>query len=59
MISVNKKGKRVTVIGKASHGRLEPLELPGSDDAQPVLLIGHNVEDMVSKERGIRNAYLI
>lgn len=52
-------GDRVSVIGKAWYGKLEPFELPGSESDQPVLLIGANVEDMVSKERGIRNAYLI
>ncbi|GIO34554.1 MULTISPECIES: hypothetical protein [Paenibacillus] len=51
-------GDRVTVIGQAQNGRLEPFELPGEDERR-VILIGSSVDRMVSHERKNQIVYLI
>lgn len=52
-------GDWITVIGQAKNGRLEPFAFPGNEDMQPVILIGDSLERMVSKEKGIRTAYMV
>ena len=53
-------GQWITVIGHAKDGHLEPFTLPGSDDdGKPVILIGDNIERMVSKEKEIRTGFVI
>ncbi|MDR9854263.1 hypothetical protein RJP21_11680 [Paenibacillus sp. VCA1] len=51
-------GDRVTVIGQAQNGRLEPFNLPGEDERR-VILIGSSVDRMVSYERKNQTLYLI
>lgn len=52
-------GDWVTVIGEAKQGELQPIALPGNEDMQSVILIGDHVDQMISKEKGIRTRFLI
>ncbi len=52
-------GDWITVIGQARNGRLQPFTLPGSDHSEPVILVGDHVDQMISKEKGIRTLYMI
>ncbi len=51
-------GEQITVIGRARNGRLEPFALPGKGE-QSVILIGTNIERMLSAERKTQIGYAV
>lgn len=52
-------GEWITVIGQAMNGQLHPISYPGTDNVQPVILIGDSVDGMISKEKGYRTGFMI
>lgn len=50
-------GERITVIGSAVNGQIQPLSIPGKE--RPVVLIGENIEQMAAKEKEARIFYII
>lgn len=52
-------GQRITVIGRAVNGHLEPIHLPGEGEDQRMILIGSSVEEMLSSEKETQIGVLI
>ncbi|MBB3126784.1 hypothetical protein FHS19_001438 [Paenibacillus rhizosphaerae] len=52
-------GERITVIGRAANGHLEPIHLPGEEEDQRMILIGSSVEEMLSSEKETQTGVLI
>ncbi len=52
-------GQRITVIGLAVNGHLEPIHLPGEGEDQRMILIGSSVEEMLSSEKETQTGVLI
>ncbi|RJE83863.1 hypothetical protein D3P07_23920 [Paenibacillus sp. 1011MAR3C5] len=50
-------GERITVIGHAVNGQIEPFTISGNEE--PVVLIGDNIGQMVAKEKEARTFYIL
>ncbi|WP_054954812.1 hypothetical protein [Paenibacillus dakarensis] len=50
-------GEKITVIGNAVHGRIEPIKIANNE--MPAVLIGDNIKQMVTKEKKERTAYTL